>query len=138
MLVILVVGTIVVWPKGQRRMRPDLSARHMGRGRDVDHLTAAGSARIGKRLGAESPGLPIGKAVAGRRMLHTSWEDMVILVAEPRTQKTTAYAVPALLAAPGAALATSNKRDLYDTTRTPPRRARPTVAVRPPSDSRAW
>jgi len=49
-------------------------------------------------------------------MLHTSWEDMVILVAGPRTQKTTAYAVPALLAAPGAALATSNKRDLYDTT----------------------
>ena len=36
---------------------------------------------------------------------------MVILVAGPRTQKTTAYAVPALLA-------TSNKRDLYDTTRT--------------------
>jgi hypothetical protein len=99
-------------------MRPNLLTRHMGRGRDIDHLTGTGSARIGKRLGVEGPGLPIGQAVAGRRMLHTSWEDMVILVAGPRTQKTTAYAVPALLAAPGAALATSNKRDLYDTTRT--------------------
>ena len=37
-------------------------------------------------------------------MLHTSWEDMAILVAGPRTQKTTAYAIPALLAAPVAAL----------------------------------
>lgn len=118
-LLVLVFLGIVLWPKGRgKRMRPDLSARHMGRGRDVDHLTAAGSARTAKRLGAVGPGLPIGEAVAGRRMLHTSWEDMAILVAGPRTQKTTAYAIPALLAAPGAALATSNKRDLLDTTRT--------------------
>ena len=122
-LLVLVVAVILVWPTGRgskamRRMRPDLSARHMGRGRDVDHLTAAGSARTAKRLGTTGPGLPIGQAVAGRKILHTSWEDMAILVAGPRTQKTTAYAIPALLAAPGAALATSNKRDLLDTTRT--------------------
>lgn len=116
-LLVLVLAVAALWPKGPRRMRPDLSARHMGRGRDLDHLTAAGSARIAKRLGTEGPGLPLGQAVAGRRMLHTSWEDMAILVAGPRTQKTTAYAIPALLAAPGAALATSNKRDLLDATR---------------------
>ena len=118
-VLLVVFVAILAWPKGRgKRMRPDLSARHMGRNRDVEHLTAAGSARIAKRLGAEGPGLPIGQAVAGGRMLHTSWEDMAILVAGPRTQKTTAYAIPALLAAPGAALATSNKRDLYDATRT--------------------
>lgn len=42
-------------------------------------------------------------------------------------KKTTAYAVPALLAAPGAALATSNKRDLYDTTGTRPHPTRPAI-----------
>ena len=89
----------------------------MGRGRDLAHLTAAGSARTAARLGTEGPGLPLGRAIAGKMMLHTSWEDMAILVAGPRTQKTTAYAIPALLAAPGAALATSNKPDLYETTR---------------------
>lgn len=123
LLVALVLG-VLLWPKGRggKRMRPDYSARFMGRGRDVAHLTAAGSARISARLGAEGPGLPLGAAVAGgrgagRRLLHTSWEDMLILIAGPRTQKTTAYAIPALLAAPGAALATSNKRDLLDATR---------------------
>lgn len=122
-LLVLVFLGILLWPKGRggKRMRPDRSARYMGRGRDVDHLTAAGSSRTAKRLGTEGPGLPIGQTVgfgtAGGRMLHTSWEDMAILVAGPRTQKTTAYAIPALLAAPGAALATSNKRDLYDATR---------------------
>lgn len=120
-LVLTFLG-ILLAPKrrgtGDRRMRSDRSALHMGRGRDVAQLTAAGSARTATRLGAAGPGLPLGQAVAGRRMLHTSWEDMAILVAGPRTQKTTAYAIPALLAAPGAALATSNKPDLYEATRT--------------------
>ena len=118
-LLVGVLAVILLWPKGKpgtRRMRPDLSARHMGRGRDVAHLTAAGSARTATRLGTTGPGLPLGRAVAGKTMLHTSWEDMAILVAGPRTQKTTAYAIPAVLAAPGACLATSNKRDLVDAT----------------------
>src|SRR4051812_8060805 len=37
-LLLLVVVVILAWPKRGRRMRPDLSARHMGRGRDVAHL----------------------------------------------------------------------------------------------------
>ena len=119
LLLLVMVGIITVWPRNRtrRRMRPDLSARYMGRGRDVAHLTAAGSARTARRLGTEGPGLPIGVAVANGRPLFTSWEDMAILVAGPRTQKTTAYAIPAVLAAPGACLATSNKRDLVDATR---------------------
>jgi type IV secretory pathway TraG/TraD family ATPase VirD4 len=115
-LLVLVFAVVLVWPKRGRRMRSDLSARHMGRGRDVSHLTAAGSERTARRLGTVGAGLPLGLAVAGRRMLHTSWEDMAILVAGPRTQKTTAYAIPAVLTAPGACLATSNKRDLVDAT----------------------
>jgi len=120
-LLLVTIAGIILWPKkrggaARRRMRPDYSARYMGRGRDVAHLTAAGSARIAHRLGTEGPGLPLGEAVAGGKPLHTSWEDMAILVAGPRTQKTTAYAIPAVLAAPGACLATSNKRDLFDAT----------------------
>src|SRR3954452_9948944 len=84
-LLVLVVVVILLWPKRGRRMRPDLSARHMGRGRDVAHLTAAGSARTARRLVADGPGLPIGQTIgfgtAGRRMLHSSWEDMLILIA---------------------------------------------------------
>jgi type IV secretory pathway TraG/TraD family ATPase VirD4 len=66
--------------------------------------------------------LPLGDALlppVGRRTapVFASWEDTAVLIAGPRTNKTTAYAIPMLLAAPGAALATSNKRDVLDATR---------------------
>lgn len=115
-LLVLIVGVVLVWPHNGKRMRPDRSARHMGRGHDLQRLTAAGAAAKANQFGTTWPGLPIGKTVAGRRMLYSSAEDMLIMIAGPRTQKTTAYAVPALLAAPGAVLATSNKRDIVDAT----------------------
>jgi type IV secretory pathway TraG/TraD family ATPase VirD4 len=45
------------------------------------------------------------------------WEDVAVDVWGPRTGKTTSRAIPTVLAAPGAVLATSNKRDLVDATR---------------------
>lgn len=49
-------------------------------------------------------------------MLRATWEDVVTMIAGPRTGKTTTIAVPAVLDAPGAVYVTSNKRDLYDYT----------------------
>src|SRR5690606_30439919 len=45
-----------------------------------------------------------------------SWEDVVLAVMAPRAGKTTSLAVPAILDAPGAVVATSNKSDLWATT----------------------
>lgn len=114
-LAAIVTAVVMLWPQ---RMRTDRAARHLARGRDLDHLQLAGATRKAVRLaGAQvGPGLPIGRTVPGGKPLFSSWEDMVILIAGPRTQKTTSYAVPAILAAPGAVLATSNKRDLLDVT----------------------
>jgi hypothetical protein len=42
---------------------------------------------------------------------------MLTLVAWPSTGKTTCYAVPTVLDAPGAVIVTSNKRDIVDATR---------------------
>jgi type IV secretory pathway TraG/TraD family ATPase VirD4 len=50
-------------------------------------------------------------------MVYGSWEDMHIDIWGPRTGKTTSRAIPAILAAPGPALVTSNKRDIVDGTR---------------------
>lgn len=50
-------------------------------------------------------------------MLYASWEDVTIGIAGPRVGKTTALVVPAILAAPGALLTTSNKPDTVETTR---------------------
>ena len=42
-----------------------------------------------------------------------SWEDVALVIMGPRSNKTSALAVPTVLAAPGLAVATSNKADLW-------------------------
>jgi hypothetical protein len=42
-----------------------------------------------------------------------SWEDVALVIMGPRSNKTSALAVPAVLSAPGLVIATSNKADLW-------------------------
>jgi type IV secretory pathway TraG/TraD family ATPase VirD4 len=48
--------------------------------------------------------------------LRASWEDVGVAIMAPRSGKTTAQAVPAILDAPGAVVATSNKADVWAAT----------------------
>lgn len=118
-LIALTVTVLVVRSRtAHKRTRVDKAAVHMGRGKDLDHLGTKGATATAVRLGvANSTGVRLGRSVAGKRPLWASWEDMLILIAGPRTMKTTSYAVPAILDAPGAVIATSNKRDIVDVTR---------------------
>lgn len=118
-LIALVVTVLVVRSRtASKRTRVDKAAVYMGRGKDLNHLSTKGATATAVRLGVEnSTGVRLGRSVAGKRPLWASWEDMLILIAGPRTMKTTSYAVPAILDAPGAVIATSNKRDIVDVTR---------------------
>lgn len=112
----------LVWREvSSRGSRVDASAASLGRGKDIIKLTAKTTKQAAHRLTIDAercgPGIPIGRAVPGGQMLYGSWEDIHIDVWGTRTGKTTSRAIPALLAAPGAAIATSNKRDLLDATR---------------------
>jgi len=123
------VGTVaagLVWRRRTRgRQRVDRAARYLGRLKAVGSLTEAGARRRAERLGVQGDGegkavpggLPIGRHVPSGRLLVSSWEDVCVDIWGPRTGKTTSRVVPAILAAPGAVLATSNKRDLVDATR---------------------
>ncbi|RQX02816.1 type IV secretory system conjugative DNA transfer family protein [Micromonospora arida] len=72
-----------------------------------------------REISAESAGVVLGahrrRRGSGPR-LYSSWEDVILAVMAPRAGKTTAMAVQSVLGAPGAALATSNKPDLWATT----------------------
>jgi type IV secretory pathway TraG/TraD family ATPase VirD4 len=48
--------------------------------------------------------------------LFASWEDTITAFMAPRSGKTTALSIPCVLSAPGAAVATSNKADLWAAT----------------------
>ncbi len=73
----------------------------------------------------------IGRTVRDNLEVFGSWEDMHVDIWGPRTGKTTSRAVPAILDAPGAVVATSNKRDIVDATRGPRRDEGPGLGVRP-------
>ena len=102
--------------------RGDEAARLTGRRGDTESINEQAVRAKARRLGAGGRGapfgLPIGRAVGDGRRLWSSFEDVSILIAGPRTGKTTCWVVPRIWAAPGAVVATSNKRDILDATRT--------------------
>lgn len=121
LVVLAIVAAVLVRRRRQKVSRVDKSAQYLGRGRDIEALSRRNATDTARRLGVEAdePGLTLGRTVGDDQTAMTTWEDMLILIAGPRTQKTTAYGVPSILSAPGACLVTSNKRDVVDATRGP-------------------
>lgn len=122
-VVALFLGIAVLFGRRRRSAkRPDHAAQHMAKRSEIAHLTRKGAAAKAVRLGVDpqsSPGVSLGKALPSHTPIFSSWEDMIVVVAGPRTMKSTAFAIPGIMSAPGAVLATSNKRDVVDATRLP-------------------
>lgn len=140
-LLMLLLAAVLVWRLWARRQaagsRVDHASRYLGRGRDLEPISRKAVAATAARLGVSgSAGVPIGRTVAAAAALFGSWEDMHIDIWGPRTGKTTARAVPAILAAPGAVLVTSNKRDVLDATRDPRAEVGPVWVFDPQSVAR--
>ena len=64
------------------------------------------------------PGIRLGKLVYDNKtVVWSDWEAEMLILAGPRSGKTTGYVIPAILYAPGACFATANKRDIVDSTK---------------------
>jgi type IV secretory pathway TraG/TraD family ATPase VirD4 len=102
-----------------RRKRGDAAAHLTGSTKDIAPIMSRDVKAKAQRFGGtgEAFGLPIGRSVSTRAPLWSSFEDVCIDIAGPRTGKTTSWVVPRIYAAPGAVVATSNKRDIVDVTR---------------------
>jgi len=119
LLFLALLAAVVVIRVRARRSRVDRAAGWMGAGPDLARFSHRHAAGTAARLGVSPPGLALARTVRGGRLLYAGWEDVILLIAGPRTGKTVAHAIPTVLAAPGGAFATSNKRDLVDATRDP-------------------
>ncbi|WP_459964087.1 type IV secretory system conjugative DNA transfer family protein [Nocardia sp. IFM 10818] len=111
----------------------DSQARWMARGRELDDLGPEAMAEQARKLkvqlrDGDAPGVMIARAVADGRPLYGSYEDLHLDIWGPRSGKSTSRVIPAVMEAPGAVVATSNKRDVVDATR----------AVREQSGEVAW
>jgi len=96
------------------RVAVDAKARHLGQGRDLTPLTAKAVTATAQRLGSTTgrlPGPVLGREVTGGRVLHVGPEDTVVVMAGPRTGKSSVWAIPTVLDAPGPVVYTSNKTD---------------------------
>jgi type IV secretory pathway TraG/TraD family ATPase VirD4 len=114
-LAVIIAGGVIIYRRFYGGQRIDRAARNITRDQGLQRYT--GQAKRGPAVFG-GPGLVVGTIVNGpRRQLRATWEDMMILIAGPRTGKTTSFAIPAIMEAPGPVIVTSNKRDVVDATR---------------------
>jgi type IV secretory pathway TraG/TraD family ATPase VirD4 len=111
----LLVGLFILLRRRKTHDHVDRRATHLTKAREIARYTDRPPAHL-----HPAPGLPIGRVLPeGRKLLRATWEDQIFHIAGTRTGKTTSTAIPAVLAAPGAVVVTSNKRDIVDATRGP-------------------
>ncbi|MFD4356815.1 type IV secretory system conjugative DNA transfer family protein [Nocardia sp. NPDC058518] len=113
--------------------RFDFKAKWMATRRDVAALSLPQTLVKNAELGVPNwPGIPLGTLVTPKGtpdydkirtqqvpadMLYTNAEQLTIDIWGPRKGKTSTRVIPAIMAAPGAVVTTSNKRDVVDATR---------------------
>jgi hypothetical protein len=102
----------------ERRRDPGDPRRSLLRRRELGDLT--GRAALTRARGLRPAATGLDGAGAGLRLLsidgrpaYMSWEDVALVIMGPRSNKTSAIAVPTVLSAPGLVVATSNKADLW-------------------------
>jgi type IV secretory pathway TraG/TraD family ATPase VirD4 len=111
-LALAVLTALLVVRRGSRE-HVDRRAGRLTRAPEIARYTSKPPAHL-----HSTPGVPIGRVLPrGAQLLRATWEDQVVEIAGPRTGKTTSRAIPAVLAAPGPVVVTSNKRDIVDATR---------------------
>lgn len=111
---------LVMYARAGGAKRGDKAARLTGSDASITPLLLPAVAKKAASFGMDPklhPGQRLGRTVRTRKDVYASWEDVTCNIWGPRTGKTTSQAVPLTIAAPGAVIATSNKRDLVDGTR---------------------
>lgn len=128
-IIMAITAGVVVWARTVGGQGIDRAARNVVRDRGIRRYSGKAAKPVpGVFTG---PGPVIGMVVPGmRQQLRATWEDMMVIIAGPRTGKTTSFAIPAIMDAPGAVIVTSNKRDVVDATRGVRDTAVPGSAVR--------
>ncbi|MGB8021939.1 MAG: TraM recognition domain-containing protein [Candidatus Nanopelagicales bacterium] len=133
LLVVLVPSGVMAVHLMTRGPRSDSFYRALGVPEHVASLQLPAQRQAASRLRTESlsairtnqipptdAGVALGRVDTGRGAgptVYAGWEDVMLALMAPRSGKTTSVAIPAILSAPGAVVATSNKLDLLYTAR---------------------
>jgi type IV secretory pathway TraG/TraD family ATPase VirD4 len=101
------------------RVSVDAAVRHLASRAELAGRSQAAVAATAVRLEvqARQPGVRVGLDRRTGRPLYGTWEETQVDITGARRGKTTTRVIPAVIDAPGACVATSNKRDVVDATR---------------------
>lgn len=120
-LILTSIGGLLIWALRKQsvsRSRVDHLASKMSKARDFAPMQGKQAKAEAQRFGVED-GVSLGKLVNDGKPLFASWEWVQTWIMGPRAGKTSCVCVPQIVEAPGAVIATSNKRDIVDLTRGP-------------------
>jgi type IV secretory pathway TraG/TraD family ATPase VirD4 len=120
-LILGFIGGLLIWAlrkQSASRSRVDHLASKMSRARDFAPMQGKQAKAEAQRFGVED-GVSLGKLVNDGKPLFASWEWVQTWLMGPRAGKTSCVCIPQVVEAPGAVIATSNKRDIVDLTRGP-------------------
>ncbi|GAA2678169.1 hypothetical protein GCM10010400_46710 [Streptomyces aculeolatus] len=124
----LVTAGIVLWIRHRNRSGAGKTTPRLAGARDIEPLMAKAttakaralrpSLKTSKHINAHDTGVLLGNLQGSRHEIRMGYEDVAVAIMAPRSGKTTALAVPAILAAPGPVMLTSNKAagDAYTAT----------------------
>lgn len=125
-VVVVLAVAVLAWPfwrarraRKKNRVPHDRAAVHMATGKQMSAYLQDSAKAKAQKMGAvtEAAGVFVGKMVRNGQGVWASFEDTLLHIWGPRTGKTTSQAAPSIIEAPGPVVATSNKRDLLDWTR---------------------
>lgn len=122
--VVAVIALMVVrgvwqsWRAGVSKKSSNDAAHRMTTRRDQVALQAAAE-RTAQRLSIDTtePGIRMGRSVTTGQRVYAPWEYLHLTIAGPGRHKSVAQVIPAILSAPGACVASSNKNDIVTLTR---------------------
>lgn len=119
--ILLMLATVggLLWSRHRHRGRGSRRIPGMAAARDIEPLMAKPTAekakslrpslKNAKHIAPKDTGILLGNLQGTRHELRMGYEDVAVAIMAPRSGKTTCLAVPAILAAPGPVLLTSNK-----------------------------
>ncbi|WP_167476404.1 type IV secretory system conjugative DNA transfer family protein [Nocardia arthritidis] len=118
--VLAAVGSAAAWRKWSSRTGcgVDIAARTMQSPRELIGVDKTSGPEVHD---GSNRGMLLGYTISGHRPVYLVWEMVCTVIAGTRTGKSAAYAIRAILDAPGPCIATSNKADVWAHTDLPRR-----------------
>ncbi|MDR3128325.1 MAG: type IV secretory system conjugative DNA transfer family protein [Bifidobacteriaceae bacterium] len=121
-LIILALIATIIFLRNKlksKSIRGDKKARFLGQGLEIENLSKKHALEISNKITNNfniPAGQLLGSTVIKNKEVFMTWEDTALIIAGPRTGKTTSVVVPFICTAPGAAVVTSNKADVLNIT----------------------